>query len=50
MYGFRLKGSKNKDQNNLVIGDITYSMPGPISTWVGDCLWAGKQSGCETTS
>jgi len=25
----------------------SYSTPGPVSTAMGDCLWAGKPSWCE---
>ena len=25
----------------------SYSTPGPVSTVMGDCLWAGKSSRCE---
>jgi len=35
-----------------VVGSVfrlkrSYSTPGPVSTVMGDCLWAGKPSRCE---
>ena len=26
----------------------SYSTPGPVSAWVGDCLWMGKPPWCRT--
>jgi len=28
----------------------SYSTPGPVSTAMGDCLWAGKPSRCEDSA